>query len=63
MSNLSAIIPFIWRELWYITVMRGLQNIFNIRLQMVKLALEKGIYETARQYNTTRNTVRKWVRR
>ncbi|MEA3266685.1 MAG: helix-turn-helix domain-containing protein [Candidatus Fermentibacteria bacterium] len=47
----------------YNDVMRGLENIFNIRLAMVHLAKERGISEAARQYNTTRNTVRKWVKR
>jgi transposase len=47
----------------YYDVMRGIQNIFNTRLEMVQLAMKKGISEAARQYNTTRNTVRKWVRR
>ena len=47
----------------YNDVMRGLHNIFNIRLAMVYLARERGISETARQYNTTRNTVKKWVKR
>jgi transposase-like protein len=28
---------------------------------MVKMAEERGIKETARVYNTTRNTVRKWL--
>ncbi|MGQ9853526.1 MAG: helix-turn-helix domain-containing protein [Candidatus Oleimicrobiaceae bacterium] len=43
--------------------MRRLQNIFNIRPQMVKLAQEKGICESARLRNTTGKTVRKWVTR
>lgn len=47
----------------YYEVMRGLENIFTIRLQMVKHAQDKGISESARLYNTTRKTVRKWVNR
>lgn len=47
----------------YYEVMRGLENIFTIRLQMVKLAQDKGISESARLYNTTRKTVQKWVNR
>jgi len=30
---------------------------------MVRMAEERGIKETARLYNTTRNTVRKWLYR
>ncbi|MDZ7414166.1 MAG: helix-turn-helix domain-containing protein, partial [candidate division KSB1 bacterium] len=47
----------------YYDVMRGVENIFNLRLAMVTLAREKGISEAARQYQTTRTTVRKWLRR
>ncbi|MGQ9561439.1 MAG: hypothetical protein ACUVWA_13095, partial [Candidatus Oleimicrobiaceae bacterium] len=47
----------------YYDIMRRLQNIFNIRPQMVKLAQEKGICESARLRNTTGKTVRKWVTR
>lgn len=36
---------------------------FNLRLEMVKYAEENGISKTARDYRTTRLTVRKWVRR
>lgn len=43
--------------------MRGIQNIFNIRIEMVQLALEKGISFAARKYNTTRITVGKRVKR
>lgn len=47
----------------YYDIVRGIQNIFNLRLGMVLLAKEKGISFAARQYKTTRNTVRKWVNR
>ncbi|MDZ7413156.1 MAG: helix-turn-helix domain-containing protein [candidate division KSB1 bacterium] len=47
----------------YYGVMRGVENIFNLRLAMVELATEKGRSEAVRQYNTTRRTARKWVRR
>jgi transposase-like protein len=44
--------------------MRGLENPFNTRLQMVRLARsEKGISFASRSYETTRNTVRKWIDR
>jgi transposase len=36
---------------------------FNIRLKMVKLAMREGISESARVYETTRVTVRKWMKR
>lgn len=47
----------------YDKVMRGLENILTMRLQMVKVAQDKGICQSARLYNTTCNTVRKWVNR
>ena len=47
----------------YYEVVRGLEKTFNMRLPMVKLAQEKGICESARVYDTTRKTVRKWVSR
>lgn len=37
--------------------------VFGVRLQMVRYALEKGIKPAARTYNTSKNTVKKWVRR
>jgi len=47
----------------YYEIMNGMNNIFNLRLNMVQLALDKGISESARYYKTTRNTVRKWITR
>lgn len=37
--------------------------VFGVRLQMVRYALEKGIKPAARTYTTSKNTVKKWVRR
>lgn len=37
--------------------------VFGVRLQMVRYALEEGIKPAARTYNTSKNTVKKWVRR
>ncbi|HAW49674.1 TPA: IS481 family transposase, partial [bacterium] len=34
-----------------------------LRLKMVKIAEDKGISEATRLYETTRNTIRKWLRR
>ncbi len=36
---------------------------FNTRLKMVQMAQEKGIAKTAREWQTTRKTVRKWFKR
>jgi transposase len=36
---------------------------FNFRLRMVEYALQHGISSAAREYETTRKTVRKWVQR
>ncbi|MCX7785945.1 MAG: helix-turn-helix domain-containing protein [candidate division WOR-3 bacterium] len=47
----------------YYEIMNGINNIFNLRLNMVQMAQAKGISETARYYKTTRNTVRKWLNR
>lgn len=47
----------------YYEIMRGIENIFNLRLSMVKCAIECDISEAARRYKTTRPTVRKWVTR
>lgn len=42
---------------------RKTQNlgIFNFRLRMVEYALQHGISSAAREYETTRKTVRKWI--
>ncbi|MDZ7393722.1 MAG: helix-turn-helix domain-containing protein [candidate division KSB1 bacterium] len=47
----------------YYDVMRGVENIFNLRLGMAGLATVKGISEAARQYHTTCTTARKWLKR
>lgn len=38
-------------------------NRFDTRLRMVRVAQDRGISEAAREYETTRKTVRKWVER
>lgn len=47
----------------YYEIMNGINNIFNLRLNMVQMAQDKGISAAARYYRTTRNTVRKWLTR
>jgi transposase len=47
----------------YYDLMKDMATKFNLRLEMVFSARDYGISETARRYQTTRDTVRKWVRR
>ena len=47
---------------YYPTVPKSTNKI-QVRLQMVKCAIEFGISEAARQFDTTRKTVRKWQNR
>ena len=47
----------------YYRIMRMKSNYFELRLRMVMLAREEGISESARRFETTRVTVRKWLRR
>ena len=46
----------------YYQMISGVSN-FDLRLQMVERSREVGISQTAREYRTTRNTVRKWRER
>jgi len=46
----------------YYQMIRGVSK-FDLRLQMVERSEEVGISQTAREYKTTRNTVRKWRER
>lgn len=47
----------------YYTLVKGMSNPFELRIEMVTVARQVGISETARQFKTTRKTVRKWLRR
>ncbi len=47
----------------YYTIMRKSKDKKFLRLQMVLSAGEKGLKQTARDFRTTRGTVRKWYRR
>ena len=44
----------------YYDLMKDMAIKFNLRLEMVLSSRESGISETARRYQTTRKTVRKW---
>lgn len=46
----------------YYDILRDSANPFNTRLQMAQSAFAKGISQTAREFETTRDTVRKWKR-
>ncbi len=46
----------------YYQMIRGVSQ-FDLRLQMVERSEKVGISQTAREYKTTRNTVRKWRER
>ena len=50
-------------EIEYIKIMRNSKDPKQIRLPMVKHAIEHGIKPTARVFMTTPKTVRKWVKR
>ena len=47
-------------EYTYLQALKEMKNVFDVRLKMAKLALEHGVSSTARQFSTTRDTVRKW---
>lgn len=47
----------------YYTMIRSQDKMFDLRLAMVKYARAHGIRAAARAFSTTRNTVRKWLRR
>lgn len=44
----------------YYDLMKDMATKFNLRLEMVLCARERGLSEAARRYQTTRKTVRKW---
>ncbi len=44
----------------YLQALKEMKNVFDVRLKIAKLALEHGVSSTARQFSTTRDTVRKW---
>ena len=47
----------------YWEIIREMSDPFKYRLRMVECASEFGISEAARVFQTTRRTVRKWLRR
>jgi len=47
----------------YYDILKDSANPFNYRIRMVQCAFEVGISEAARQFNTSRPTVRKWKQR
>jgi len=47
----------------YSEVIKDADNPFNLRLKIVRYALEYGIKSAAREFSCSRNTVRKWLRR
>ena len=44
----------------YYELVRDMSNKFNLRLEIVRFAREYGVSEAAREFKTTRKTVRKW---
>ena len=46
----------------YYELVRDMSNKFNLRLEIVRFARDYGISEAAREFKTTRKTVRKWVK-
>lgn len=47
----------------YFTVIRSKNHRYDLRLRLVRHALEHGIRDAQRTFSTTRRTVRKWLRR
>ena len=47
----------------YFTMVRSKKPVFDLRIHMVRFALEQSIRAAAGQFLCSRNTVRKWVRR
>ena len=47
----------------YYWIMLRMSNKFDYRLKMVEWALKSGISSASREFETTRETVRKWVGR
>lgn len=45
----------------YYELVKDMSNKFNLRLEIVRFARDYGISEAAREFKTTRKTVRKWV--
>ena len=44
----------------YNDIIKDMSNKFNFRLEIVRFARERGVSEAAREFETTRKTVRKW---
>ena len=47
----------------YFTMIRSRNHVFDLRVHLVRYAYEHGIRAAARQFQCSRNTVRKWLRR
>ena len=47
----------------YYEMMKEMPNKFNLRLEIVRFARDHGVSGAAREFKTTRKTVRKWLRR
>ena len=47
----------------YYNLIRDMSNPFNLRLEMVRFTSKHGVSEAAREFKTTRKTVRKWFTR
>ena len=47
----------------YYQLIKEMSSKFNFRLRMIECALQYGISQAAKEYTTTRKTVRKWVSR
>lgn len=47
-------------EYTYASALNAMKNIYDVRLKMVRYAMEHGVSAAARHFATTRDTVRKW---
>ena len=47
----------------YVTMIRSKDHSFDLRKTLVRVARARGIRAAAREFSTSRNTVRTWVRR
>src|SRR3990167_5867203 len=47
----------------YYDLIRDMSNAFNLRLEIVRFTRDHGVSEAAREFKTTRKTVRKWSAR
>ena len=47
----------------YFTMSRSRDHRFDLRMHLVRIALAQGVRAAARAFSTSRNTVRKWLRR